>query len=87
MSFLSAISKTIKNSGLEELMAEVYAENNVKHTLSGKAVSRAFRTHFFIESSIISSLFETIKKKCKIDFINLKNFVGTLYKKTEMEIN
>jgi hypothetical protein len=52
MSFLGAIGKTMKGSGLEELMAEVYAENSVEHMLSGKAVSRALRAHFLIKSSI-----------------------------------
>jgi hypothetical protein len=62
MSFLGAIGKTMKGSGLEELMAEVYAENSVEHMLSGKAVSRALRAHFLIESK---ALHIHCLKRCK----------------------
>ena len=43
MSFLGSVWNLMKGSGLEDLFAEVYAENTVSHIISGKAVSRALR--------------------------------------------
>ena len=45
MSFLGSIGKLMAGSGIEELLAEVYAENSVEHMLSGKAVTRSLRGH------------------------------------------
>ena len=50
MSFLGSIGPVTKGSGFAEAMEQVYAENSVPHIISGKAVSRALRTHFLIES-------------------------------------
>ena len=41
MSFMGSIGWLMKGSGLEELLAEVYADHSVTHMLSGKAISRA----------------------------------------------
>jgi len=60
MSFLGAVGKLMKRSGLEELFAEVYAENSVEHMVSGKAVSRALRAHLLTESCLTCLLFEEI---------------------------
>ena len=56
MSFLGAIGKIINGSGLEVLLTEVYAEHSVEHILSEKAVSRALRAHFLVESCLTSNL-------------------------------
>ena len=53
MSFLGGIGKIMKESGLEELFAMVYAELSVEHMMSGKAVSRALHAHFLVESSLM----------------------------------
>ena len=58
MSFLGSIGNLMKGSGLEDLFAEVYAEHTVSHIMSGKAVSRALRAHFFTETALISLLLE-----------------------------
>ena len=52
MSFLGAIGHIMGGSGLQELLECVYAPNAVVHMLSGKAVSRAVRGHFLVESSL-----------------------------------
>ena len=46
----------MKGSGLEEAMELVYAENSVRHIISGKAVSRALRAHFLAESALVNKL-------------------------------
>ena len=56
MSFLGSIGNMMKGSGLEELFAEVYAENSVVHMFSGKAISRALRAHILAESALTTML-------------------------------
>ena len=41
---------------LEEAMEQVYAKNTVPHISTGKAVSRALRAHFLVESGLTSKL-------------------------------
>ena len=52
MSFLGAIGHLMHSSGLQELLECVYAPNAVVHMLNGKAVSRAVRGHFLVESTL-----------------------------------
>ena len=56
MSFLGSIGNMMKGSGLEELFAEVYAENSVVHMFSGKAISRVLRAHILAESALTTML-------------------------------
>ena len=56
MSFLGAIGKLMKNSGISELLSTVYAPNTTGHMLSGKAVSRAVRGHLLISQALNSIL-------------------------------
>ncbi|KAK3105425.1 hypothetical protein FSP39_024991 [Pinctada imbricata] len=56
MSFLGSTGFLMSGSGLEELLGTTYAPNAVKHMLSGKAVSRAVRGHFLVESALNSML-------------------------------
>ena len=58
MSYLGAIGKVMKGSGIEELFNEVYAENTVQQIISGKSISRALRAHLPAESALISILFQ-----------------------------
>ena len=71
MSFLGSIGTLMKGSGLEDLLSQVYAENSVKHMMSGKAVVRAIRAHILVESSLMSLLLEIIKENSDVDFIEL----------------
>ena len=58
MNFLRSIGAVMKGSSLEEAMEQVYAENshNLPHIISGKAVSRALRAHFLVESALVNRL-------------------------------
>ena len=77
-SFLGAIGKTIKGSGLEVLLPEVYAEHSVEHILSGKAASRALRAHFLVESCLTSSFLEIIQENNSVDLTPMKDFIDAL---------
>ena len=43
-------------SVLKEVFEEIYSEDAVKHTFSGKAVARALRGHMLTQSALISHL-------------------------------
>ena len=60
MSFLGSIRTVMKESGLQECLQLVYGENAVTHILSGKAVSRALRAHFLLQSALILKVITTI---------------------------
>ena len=79
MSYLGAIGKVMKGSGIEELFNEVYAENTVEHIISGKAVSRALRAHLLAESAFISILFEDTEA---VNIAEVYEFVSILEKKS-----
>jgi len=52
MSFLGAIRSLMNGSGLSEIISQVYAEGSVEQMLSGKAVARAVRAHFLVDSAL-----------------------------------
>lgn len=52
MSFLGCIGDLMAGSGLEEVLGKVYANNAVKHMLSGKAIARAMRGHFLVNAAL-----------------------------------
>lgn len=56
MSFLGCIGHLMAGSGLEELLGRVYAENAVKHMLTGKAVARAIRGHLLVDAALNTML-------------------------------
>jgi len=60
MSFLGTIGHIMSGSGLEELLQVVYAPNAVTHMMSGKAVSRATRGHFLVDSALHALLISKI---------------------------
>lgn len=74
MSFLGSIGAIMKGSGLEDLLAQVYAENSITHMVSGKAVARTIRGHLLTVSSLTSLLFDLIKEETDIDFNDLDTF-------------
>ena len=53
----------MKGSGLEQLFAEVYADNSVEHMVSGKAIARATRAHVMAQSALMILLLKSIKDK------------------------
>ena len=60
MSFLGSVGTVMKGSGLSECFQVVYGENAVTHILSGKAVARALRAHFLLQSALILKVITTI---------------------------
>ena len=59
MSFLASIGTFMAGSGLADALGCCYAANSVTHMLSGKAVSRALRGHFLVDSALSSLLLKT----------------------------
>lgn len=60
MSFLGTIGHIMAGTGLDVVLAQVYAENSVTHMLSGKAYARALRGHFLVDSALNAILLEDI---------------------------
>ena len=55
----------MKGSGLKEALQVIYGENAVEHMLTGKAISRALRGHFTVESALTTKLIRRfIPDKC-----------------------
>ena len=59
-SFLGSIAKLMFGSGLEEVFEEIYYEDTVKHTFSGKAVARALGAYLLTQSALISHLLNSL---------------------------
>ena len=58
----------------QDLLSKVYAENSVVHMMSGKAMARAIRAHFLVESSLMSLLLEIINESNSVNFGELALF-------------
>ena len=52
MSFLGCIGHVMKGSGFQDLLEIVYSQNTVVHMISGKAIARAVRGHFLVDSAL-----------------------------------
>jgi hypothetical protein len=52
MSFLGCIGHIMAGSGLADVLELIYAKNAVVHMLSGKAIARAVRGHFLVDSAL-----------------------------------
>ena len=52
MSFLGNNGTSMKGSGFSESMQVVYGKNTVQHIVSGKAIARAFRGNFLLQSAL-----------------------------------
>ena len=74
MSFLGSIGTLMKGCGIEDLFAEVYAENSISHIMSGKAISRSIRAHIFSESALMTLLLELLEDGEKINYDDLRYF-------------
>ena len=83
MSYLGAIGKVMKGSGIKELFKNVYAENTVQLIISGKAISRALWDHLLAESALISILFEDTEA---VKIAEVNEFVSILEEKSLEEI-
>ena len=52
MSFLGSIGTSMKGSGFSECVQVKYGENAVQLIVSGKAIARALRGHFLLQSAL-----------------------------------
>lgn len=64
MNFLGCIGHFMQETGLAEILDEIYANNSVKHILSGKAVSRAIRAHNIVNHSLHVILLPQFYENC-----------------------
>lgn len=58
MSYLSCIGHVMEGSGLKEILEQVFNRNTVTHIMSGKAIARALRGHFLVDSALHTVLLE-----------------------------
>ena len=61
MSFLGSVAMLMKGSGIEDLFAEVYAENSIPHIMSGKAIAISLRAHLSLQSALMALLIQNLK--------------------------
>lgn len=52
MSFFSCIGHNIERSGIQGKLELIYDTNTVPHMLSGRAIARAVRGHFLIDTAL-----------------------------------
>jgi len=60
MSFLGTIGYIMSGSGLQDVLQSIYAPNAVTHMLTGKAVSRAIRGHFLVDTALHTLLLNKV---------------------------
>jgi hypothetical protein len=60
MSFLGTKGYIMAGSGLQEVLQTVYAQNAVSHIMTGKAISRAIRGHFMVDTILHALLLSKI---------------------------
>jgi len=70
MSFMGALGNIMAGSGLEELLASVYAEGAVPLMMKGKAYSRALRAHSLIHAALTKLLLESSQSHIDINHIS-----------------
>lgn len=58
MSYMGCIGYIMAGSGLQDLLAVIYAEKSVEHMLSGHAYGRAVRGHILVHLALATLLFE-----------------------------
>ena len=58
MNLLGCIGKIMDNTGLKNVLEEIYGENAVCHMLQGKAYSRAVRGNLIVAHALSTLLFE-----------------------------
>ena len=60
MATMAGISKLMNNTGLEEVMSTIYAENSLKSILNGKSYKRGMRAHSIVFISLVQLLVEQL---------------------------
>ncbi|KYN23238.1 hypothetical protein ALC57_04348 [Trachymyrmex cornetzi] len=60
MSFMGSIGYIMDGSGIKDILSLIYAENSVKHILSGHAFARAVRAHVQIHAALAHLIFSLV---------------------------
>ena len=66
MRFRGCMGRLTAGSSLQQLLEVVFAQNSVTHMLTGKAIARAVRGHFFADAILKAELYRArVATKCK----------------------
>ena len=65
MSAVSSIFHTMRGSGIDEALGQIFGPNAIVHILSGKAISRALRVLYLLDACLTTKLLEQIIPACK----------------------
>ena len=60
MSFVGSAGASMEGSELEKPLQQVHGTNTVSHMMSGKAISKALRGHYLIDSALYMTLFDLL---------------------------
>ena len=61
MSFVGSAGASMEGSELEKTLQQVHGTNTVSHMMSGKAISKALRGHYLIDSALyMTTLFDLL---------------------------
>ena len=60
MSFVGSAGASMEGSELEKPLQQVHGTNTVSHMMSGKAISKAPRGHYLIDSALYMTLFDLL---------------------------
>ena len=90
MNLLGCIGEIMNNSGLENILEEIYDGNAVQHMVQGKAFSRALRGNLIVVQALSSLLYEKAfsEEENLSTLSNLfENLVNKTYSCNEIENN
>ena len=88
MSFIGSIGYVMGESGLEEVLTEVYAAKSVLHMLSGKAYAKAVRIYILVDSLLNNMLIEKVMSSLEPEHIaNLKKAFQDFPKRVVLKRN
>ena len=79
MNFLGCVGTLMANSGLSDILEEIYGENAVHHILLGKAYSRAIRGHFLVDLALNTILIKHMISKDDVQISEQFKDVSTIY--------
>ena len=61
MNIRGCIGVIMENSGLTNVLEQIYGENTVQHMLTGKAYSRALRGHLIVDTALNTLIVDVLK--------------------------
>ena len=60
MSAVSSIFHTMRGSGIEDALGQIFGPNVIEHILSGKAIARGLRVLYLLDACLTTKLLEQI---------------------------